>query len=230
MGAFALTFGFDQITKFAALRLLASGPVDLGPIHLHLVANRGIVMGFPAPTLIVILAAIGVAAMALRESRRHGGRTAIAWWVIAGGAFGNLTDRFLQRGLFPPNTVVDWISVGHVTFNLADLLLVVGGALLFCYPRRGAGGGAEAPARVGWGARLPARGAFPRRPRNTRQAAAHQDADGPRVEAEERPQRGNGWPQVSLPRFVYPTMHGTSPDICPQGRYAALGMGAAPAG
>ncbi len=41
-------------------------------------------------------------------------------------SLGNLLDRFLRRGFFLPNAVVDWISFGGMTFNLADVFLVAG--------------------------------------------------------------------------------------------------------
>lgn len=39
---------------------------------------------------------------------------------------GNVADRFVQRDAFPPQAVVDWVSFGRMTFNLADVFIVVG--------------------------------------------------------------------------------------------------------
>jgi len=124
------SFAVDQLSKEAAIARLISGPIDLGLIRFHLVANRGVLMGFPAPPLIVILATLGIVGFALRSSRRQGRRASIAYGLLVGGALGNLADRFLQRAMFPPNAVVDWISLGSITFNLADVALVVGVTML----------------------------------------------------------------------------------------------------
>ena len=120
----------DQITKALAVQILSSGPVTFGSLRLHLIANRGILMGIPAPTAVIVLATIGVVVVALRAARRPDRTTALAYGLIAGGALGNLVDRLLERQLFPPQAVVDWISLGGITFNLADVFLIAGAATL----------------------------------------------------------------------------------------------------
>jgi len=126
VGAFAI----DQMTKGIAVHVLSSSSATVGGLHLHLVANRGILMGFPAPTAVIVLATIGVAVVALRAARGPDRATAIAYGLVVGGALGNLVDRVVQRGAFPPQAVVDWISFGRMTFNLADVFIVAGLAMV----------------------------------------------------------------------------------------------------
>ncbi len=125
----------DQVSKAVALRVLSAGPITSGGVHLHLVANRGILMGFPAPTAAIVLATIGVVIMALRSARGPGLATTLAYGLLAGGAMGNLVDRFQDRDLFLPGAVVDWISFGRITFNLADVFLVTGAITLLFFVR-----------------------------------------------------------------------------------------------
>ena len=123
----------DQVSKAVAVSLLSSGPVTFGGLRLHLVANRGILMGVPAPTAVILLVTIGVVVVALRTSRTPDRIAALAYGLIAGGALGNLVDRMIQRELFPRGAVVDWISFGKMTFNLADVFLVVGVAMVILF-------------------------------------------------------------------------------------------------
>jgi len=116
----------DQLSKLIATRTLAGSPIHLGIIRLRLVANRGILMGIPAPTAIVVLGAAAGLLLALRGSKGATVATSLGYGLIAAGAIGNLIDRVAVRGRFPARAVVDWISLGHITFNVADALIVVG--------------------------------------------------------------------------------------------------------
>ncbi len=128
--ALVAAFAVDQITKEIALHGLASGPVSFGGVRFRLVANRGILLGFPAPTLLIVLATVGVVVVALRSTRGQTRTMTVAYGLFAGGALGNLADRFQDRHFFPPNAVVDWIGVGRFTFNLADVTLLAGLVLM----------------------------------------------------------------------------------------------------
>ena len=104
-------------------------------LRLIYVRNPGSAMGlFPVGTRILILvsslAVIFLAYLyATTEKQLRVRRAAVA--LILGGALGNLVDRIFYRGL-----VVDFIDVGigarrFYTFNVADIGVTVGGALLF---------------------------------------------------------------------------------------------------
>ncbi|MCL1693421.1 MAG: signal peptidase II [Actinomycetia bacterium] len=131
IGALAI----DQTSKEIALHALSTGSVTFGALHLHLVANRGILMGFPAPTAAIVIATIGVIIMAFRSARGPDVVTMLAYGLLAGGAMGNLVDRFQDRHLFLPGAVVDWISLGRITFNLADVFLLTGAITLLFFVR-----------------------------------------------------------------------------------------------
>ena len=127
----------DQISKEIALHALLTGPTTLAGVRLQLVANRGILLGIPAPTGLVVLATLGVVIAALWSARGSRWTTSLAYGLLAGGALGNLVDRFQDRHFFPSAAVVDWISAGRITFNLADVFLVTGVALLLFLPEPG---------------------------------------------------------------------------------------------
>jgi len=135
--ALVAAFAIDQITKEMALHGLVSGPVNLGALRLRLIANRGVLLGFPAPTLLIVLATLAVVVVALRSTRGQTRMMTVAYGLFAGGALGNLADRFQERHLFPPNAVVDWIGAGRFTFNLADVTLLLGLTLMMVLSESG---------------------------------------------------------------------------------------------
>lgn len=121
-------FVIDLVTKVTASMALAEEPIDLpGPLDLRLAHNRGVAFGLGsrAPTWLVFVAtttiAVGIAVAAWR------GRfpSPIAAGLLVGGALANVADR-LEAG-----TVVDMFYLGWwPTFNVADVGVTVGGALL----------------------------------------------------------------------------------------------------
>ena len=134
VGAVVGVFVVDQVSKELALHALLTGPTMLGGVRLQLVANRGILLGIPAPTGFVVLATLAVVVVALRSARGARWPTSLAFGLLAGGALGNLADRFQDRHFFPSAAVVDWITAGRITFNLADVFLIAGVAMLLFLP------------------------------------------------------------------------------------------------
>ena len=129
--------GCDQASKGWAERSLdGEPPVELigGRLDMHYTQNPGMAFSaeraLPGPvrTPLLIGAALAVLGALLTAWARHRGRPslrAVGAAVIAGGAAGNLTDRF-ARGY-----VVDFIHWhGWPIFNVADVALLVGAALL----------------------------------------------------------------------------------------------------
>jgi signal peptidase II len=129
--------GCDQASKGWAERSLDGAPpveVISGRLDISYTKNPGMAFSaeraLPAPvrTPLLIGAALAVLAAMGAAWVRHRGRPgfgAIGAAVIAGGAAGNLTDRFV-RGY-----VVDFIHWhGWPVFNVADVALLVGGGLL----------------------------------------------------------------------------------------------------
>ena len=122
----------DQITKQVVGRTLALGDSAdiIGPFSIHHVQNSGIAFGlFASRTALVIgVTAVTVGLMLwffARSGRRHP-VLPVALGLVLGGSIANLIDR---------------VRLGHVTdfldlvawpaFNLADIFIVVGVAVLF---------------------------------------------------------------------------------------------------
>jgi signal peptidase II len=129
--------GCDHATKYAAeasLRGEAARPVVGDAVTLEYHANHGVAFNtervLPAAARMPVVFAIGFAASALlglalwRRRGRWNAET-VALLLIAAGAMGNLGDRVVR------GHVIDFIHVRHwPVFNLADVWLVAGAALM----------------------------------------------------------------------------------------------------
>lgn len=135
----ASVLGLDLWSKAWASRALAEGPRSLlpGRVNLVLAHNPHGAMGFlhAAPgevRRIVLVAAAVVASVVVvalaRTAERRSTRVGLA--LVLGGALGNLIDRLFS------GAVVDFIDVVLTrtrhwhTFNVADVAIVAGVALL----------------------------------------------------------------------------------------------------
>jgi signal peptidase II len=125
----------DQAGKWLVRREAAELPYRLaGGLRLDLTYNSGVSFSrfAEAGDIVVALVAavVGGVAVALWLAPRH----RLALGVIFGGAVGNLIDRLRFDG-----AVVDFIGVYRwPSFNLADVAIVVGTALLVLKVLRGA--------------------------------------------------------------------------------------------
>ena len=137
-----LTVGCDHATKVAASALLEPSevlPLAAGIVRLELVQNPGAFMSLGAdlpaavriPLLLGLmpLAALAAGVLALRSTPSRTG-SLLAGALLAGGGLSNWLDRLANDG-----NVVDFVSVGiggvrTGIFNVADLALVAGLALL----------------------------------------------------------------------------------------------------
>ena len=119
----------DQVTKLAS-ELLASGQrhgrlVPVRNPHFSL----GLAAATTRPLMLAAMAAgiALVAAYGIRATGHHG----LPGWIpvlLIGGAVSNLVDRLLL------GAVRDFLAIGHIVINLADLA-VVAGVLGFCLTR-----------------------------------------------------------------------------------------------
>jgi len=130
---FTSLFLLDRITKWWALKVLASGDLFLScHVSLSLSFNRGISWGmfsFTSPWLFWLLtisiALIIIIFVGYTVDEHVKGRTVTAEVVVCAGALSNLCDRFLYGG------VVDFIDL-HVgtwawpSFNVADSCITIG--------------------------------------------------------------------------------------------------------
>ena len=134
--------GCDHATKLVAKAELEAQPaqVVVEPIlNLRYVENTDIAFNLlsfiPEPVklpLLLALGAVAVVGLLLLLARGHLKGWALAGLVlVAAGAIGNYLDRLL-RGY-----VVDFIQVPYwPVFNVADVLITVGGALLLLFGAR----------------------------------------------------------------------------------------------
>ena len=136
-GVFALVVALaataDQGIKLTMVRLLAdSGPIRIAPfLDLRLGYNTGVSFGMFAETFreapwllaaIMIGIVLLIAALAVRSSRRV---ETVAFALIAGGAIGNIVDRFRL------GAVIDYLDAFYgdlhwPTFNFADVVITCG--------------------------------------------------------------------------------------------------------
>ncbi len=135
--ATSLLLATDCTTKKLAVELLpgVGQPVDVvgDLVRLTLAFNTRGATGLPLGRGVLIavsIVALGVIAWQYAQLAGRDGRSAAALGMILGGAIGNLIDRAgSSRG------VIDFIDVGfgryrYFTFNVADVGIVVGVALL----------------------------------------------------------------------------------------------------
>lgn len=124
VAALALDIG----SKAAAVTWLADAPLRLGPLlTLRLVHNAGIAFGVAgaAPPSLVLGVTAGIAMTIAVLAWRGVLGSPVPAGLIVGGALANVADRATG------GTVVDFLDVGRwPTFNLADVFLVTGIALL----------------------------------------------------------------------------------------------------
>jgi signal peptidase II len=133
----------DALTKIAAVAYLSDGaPVPLlgGLLTLRLVRNPGAAFGLAEGyTVVLSIIALGVAAVAIRLSRRLASTPwAVAFGLLLGGALGNLSDRVFREPGFLRGHVVDFLALPHwPVFNIADSSICVAAALIILMALRG---------------------------------------------------------------------------------------------
>lgn len=125
----------DRVSKVLAERLLQGGPpIDIipGVFRLRYTTNPGGAFGlFGGLTWLFVAASVVVVVAVVWSSRRlPASSSAIALGLVLGGALGNLTDRVV-RGPGFSGEVVDLFDLQvWPVFNVADVGIVVGAAIL----------------------------------------------------------------------------------------------------
>ena len=132
----------DLLTKQAVLaRLLPHDPVAVAPsVNLTLGFNAGIAFGLapaesPMATALLLLVQIGLVAMLawfLTRAPNMEGR--VAFGLLIAGALGNMLDR-VPDGLVTDFIDLYWRNWRWPAFNVADILICLGVALLILSPR-----------------------------------------------------------------------------------------------
>ena len=117
----------DAVTKAVGMSLLGSSSIGPRWAHLRVVRNPGFAFGIgarltPGAVLATTIVVVAVVAGVSWRGRMGG---PVAAGLIVGGAIANVLDRAVG------GSVVDLIDVGlWPTFNLADVLIVVGVGML----------------------------------------------------------------------------------------------------
>ncbi|MGQ0480772.1 MAG: signal peptidase II [Pseudonocardia sp.] len=135
------SWALDLGTKIVAVRHLENRPpvtVFDGLLYVQLVRNAGAAFALATGmTWLLTLIAVGVVAAIFKVAGRlRSTGWAIALGLVLGGALGNLTDRLFRAPGPMVGRVVDFISVlepdglAWPVFNVADMAICVGGALL----------------------------------------------------------------------------------------------------
>jgi signal peptidase II len=127
----AAIIGFDQLTKLLIVRAIPQGesrPVIDDVLWLSHFRNSGAAFGMLRgfTGILALVALVGVVIFAAIVVRDPSKGTAIGAALVAGGASGNLLDRF-----FRPGGVVDFVDLGFwPAFNVADSAITVGAVII----------------------------------------------------------------------------------------------------
>jgi signal peptidase II len=124
----------DQLTKHWAVNELVDRNIDLfWTLRFNLSYNTGMAFssGESFGPIIGVLALVVVVVLLLSLKRQPGRLTDVAVGLIIGGAIGNVIDRLFRQDAWFRGAVVDFIDFQWFPiFNIADMGVTVGGALL----------------------------------------------------------------------------------------------------
>ncbi|MDH3306142.1 MAG: signal peptidase II [Acidimicrobiia bacterium] len=132
--AVAIVF-LDRVTKIWAEERLPGDPITVinGLLSFEFAENTGASFGMlrgAGPFLgLAAMVAVVVVALALKSVVRR--FEVVALGLIAGGAVGNLVDRFIRGEGLLDGSVVDWIRLPNFpNFNVADSAITIGAVVL----------------------------------------------------------------------------------------------------
>lgn len=124
----------DQLTKHWAVNELVDRDIDLfWTLRFNLSYNTGMAFsrGESLGPIIGVVALVVVVVLLLSIKRQPGRLTDVAVGMIVGGAIGNVIDRLFRQEAWFRGGVVDFIDFQWFPiFNIADIGVTVGGALL----------------------------------------------------------------------------------------------------
>lgn len=126
---------FDILTKFFAQKYIVA-PIELLPfLKLELTENVNLAFGIHFPRVLIILLSIFAIAFLgnifVKNVRKHSKIGLVAFILIFGGAFGNLSERIIF------GRVTDFVVLSIIpNFNLADSALTIGVAILIFFSRQ----------------------------------------------------------------------------------------------
>ena len=143
LAAFLVAFGLDQVSKWFILNVIMqpARQIELtGFFRLTLGFNEGASFGMlgqlmaGSPIAMAGLTGLLTAFILVCALRSTGRLEGVALGLIAGGASGNILDR-LRQGAVTDFLDAHWQEWHWPTFNMADVTITVGAALLiFVWP------------------------------------------------------------------------------------------------
>ena len=125
---FILLLAIDRVTKYWALSSLRAENVGQAFLSLELHFNSGVMFSFLEghaflSFVVALVALLALVFACIRSERLRSMRGLMPLWA---GAVSNFTDRIIH------GHVIDWIRIGGVYMNLADLYLFIG-YILICF-------------------------------------------------------------------------------------------------
>jgi signal peptidase II len=140
----------DQLTKWWAVRTLDDRNIDVfWTLRFHLSYNTGMAFsrGQNWGPLIGVVALVIVVVLLLSVKRTSSRLSEVVVGLIIGGAIGNIVDRLIRDPYWLRGGVVDFIDFQWFPiFNVADMAITIGGALLILTSYLGSQHGHQAPA------------------------------------------------------------------------------------
>ncbi len=146
LGAVAMTaYLIDLATKTWVVSTMVEGDsIDVIPSLLdwHFIRNPGAAfsIGTDFTWFFTVIMVVVVCGIIVQIRRVHSAGWATALGLVLGGALGNLTDRLFREPSFGQGHVVDFIALPNFAiFNIADMAVVSGVALICLFTLRGVG-------------------------------------------------------------------------------------------
>ena len=132
----ALVVAVDQLTKWWAVNALSDRTIHVvGSLQLNLTFNSGMAFsqGSGLGPVIAVIALVVVVSLLVSLRQEGSSLSVVAVGMVIGGATSNVADRLLRSGGdgFLQGAVVDFVDFQWwPVFNMADVAITVGGALL----------------------------------------------------------------------------------------------------
>lgn len=121
----------DQVSKLVAANNLKNGAIGNENFGLEITSNTGMAFGFNAGNgkniVLTVFILLIIASFIKNQLERIDTKTMLSISLAVSGGTSNLIDRIFRGGVF------DFIKILGITFNLADVFVVLGWILLVIF-------------------------------------------------------------------------------------------------